>query len=141
VEEKMTETNVITKVGSGAFLIGIIIALILGLIQAWGLETTNQIPLFSSANAGPVAWVLAIIGIIIGLLAVIGKGTITPKEVPSFLLAGIALVVMYGVFRDIKIDPYIGSLFSGISLSLAIFVAPVVGILAIKTIWDLGKDV
>jgi len=141
VEEKMENSNIMSKVGSGAFLVGIIIALVLGLIQAWGLETTNQVPLFSSSNAGAVTWVLAVIGIIVGLFAVIGRGTITSKEVPGFLLAGVALVVMYGVFRDINIKPYIGSLFSGISLSLAIFVAPIVGILAIKSIWDMGKDV
>jgi len=137
----MENSNIMTKVGSGAFLVGIIIALVLGVIQAWGLEATDQIPLFASSNAGAVAWVLAIIGIIIGLFAVIGRGTITAKEVPGFLLAGIALVVMYGVFSDITIKPYIGSLLSGISLSLAIFVAPAVGILAIKAIWDMGKDV
>jgi hypothetical protein len=31
-------------------------------------------------------------------------------------------------------------LLSGISLPLAIFIAPAVGILAIKAIWDIGKN-
>jgi hypothetical protein len=32
-------------------------------------------------------------------------------------------------------------LLSGVSMSIAIFIAPAVGILAIKAIWDIGKDV
>jgi len=56
-------------------------------------------------------------------------------------MAGIALVVMYGVFQFVTIKPYIGSLLAGISMSLAIFVAPAVGILSIKAIWDIGKEV
>jgi hypothetical protein len=47
---------------------------------------------------------------------------------------------MYGVFQGIMIRPIIGALFRGISQSLAIFVAPAVGLLAIKAIWDIGKD-
>jgi len=137
----MVKNDMMAKLGSWAFIIGIIIALIVGLIQAWGLEAADQTPIFASENAGAVAWVLAIIGVIIGILAVLGRGTITKKETPAFLMAGIALVVMYGVFKDVAITPYIGALLSGISLSLAIFVAPAVGILAIKAIWDMGKEV
>ena len=57
-------------------------------------------------------------------------------------MAGIALVVMGGVFRTYYtfLNPLIGALLTGISMSLAIFVAPAVGILAIKVIWDIGKD-
>ena len=40
-----------------------------------------------------------------------------------------------------QMTPWIGSLLVGISVSLSIFVAPAVGILAIKAIWDMGKDV
>lgn len=122
------------KIGSWAFLLGVIIALIVGLYAAYNLETSGQ------TFGGGIAWVLAIIGVIVGLLSALGMGTITEKEVPNFLLAGIALVVMYGVFRGITMEPWIGSLFQGISLSLSILIAPVVGILAIKAIWDIGKD-
>ena len=128
-----------TKIGSWAFLAGIIIALILGIYHAYTLETGDNF--FGTDTGGIVAWVLAIIGVIVGILAFMGKGTITEKEVPAFLMAGIALVVMYGVFQGVTLTPYIGSLLTGISLSLAIFVAPAVGILAIKAIWDIGKEV
>ncbi len=123
------------KIGSWAFLIGVIIALIVGLYAAYNLETNGE------TFGGIIAWVLAVLGAIVGLVSAYGMGTITEKEVPNFLLAGIALVVMYGVFKGIQLDPWIGSLLHGISLSLSILIAPAVGILAIKAIWDIGKEV
>jgi len=134
--------DMLTKIGSWAFLIGILIALIIGFYEASTIENGENF--FATDTGGAVAWVLAIIGVIIGLLAVLGKGTITAKEIPGFLMAGIALVVMGGVFAGSSsfafIDPWIGSILAGVSMSLSIFVAPAVGILAIKAIWDIGKD-
>jgi len=137
----MAKEDVMMKFGSWAFLIGIVIALLVGLYQAYTLESTTVAAFFGTETGGAVAWVLAILGAIVGILAFMGKGTITEKEVPAFLMAGIALVVMYGVFQGVTIKPYIGALLAGISMSLAIFVAPAVGILAIKAIWDIGKEV
>jgi hypothetical protein len=128
------------KVAIWAFILGALIALLVGLWQAYTIEQ-NQAPVFTTNMGGWIAWLLAIIGGIVGLLAMLGKGTITKSEVPAFLTAGIALLVMYGVFQGFSIDPWIGSLFKGVSQSLAIFIAPAVGILAIKAIWDIGKDV
>jgi len=128
------------KVAIWAFIIGALIALLVGLWQAYTIEQ-NQQPVFSTDMGGWIAWILAILGVVVGLLAMLGKGTITKTELPAFLLAGIALLVMYGVFQGFSIDPWIGSLFRGVSQALAIFIAPAVGILAIKAIWDIGKDV
>jgi len=127
------------KVAIWAFIIGALIALLVGLWQAYTIEQ-NQQPVFTTDMGGWIAWILAILGAIVGLLAMLGKGTITKAELPSFLIAGIALLVMYGVFQGFSIDPWIGSLFKGISQALAIFIAPAVGILAIKAIWDIGKE-
>ena len=147
----MANLGIMTKVGSWAFIIGVIIALIVGLLQASSLEAAIDDPLkagdifFATDNGGLVAWALAVIGAIIGILAVLGRGTITAKEVPGFLIAGIGLLLMGSVFTGITtmypLTPWIGSLLSGVSVSLSIFVAPAVGILAIKAIWDMGKDV
>jgi hypothetical protein len=128
------------KVAIWAFIIGALIALLVGLWQAYTIEQ-NQTPVFMTDMGGWIAWLLAVIGAIVGILAVLGKGTITKAEVPSFLTAGIALLVMYAVFQGFMIGPWIGALLSGISMSLAIFIAPAVGILAIKAIWDIGKEV
>ena len=147
----MTKDDIMLKIGSWAFLIGIVIAGIVGIWHAITYENflndvTKEGEIFFSTDTGTtVAWVLAILGVIIGLLAVLGRGTITKSETPGFLLAGIALVVMGGVFPGLvelyKMQPWIGSLLAGVSVSLAIFVAPAVGILAIKAVWDMGKDV
>jgi hypothetical protein len=128
------------KIAIWAFILGALIALLVGLWQAYTIEQ-NQQPVFTTDMGGWIAWILAIIGGIVGILAMLGKGTITKAEVPAFLTAGIALLVMYAVFQGIVIKPWIGSLLNGISQSLAIFIAPAVGILAIKGIWDIGKDV
>lgn len=140
----MAKDDMWTKIGSWAFLIGILIALIIGLYQAYTLETeTYGYGFLGTENGGWIAWLLAIIGAIVGIISVMGKGTITAKETPAFLMAGIALVIMGGVFSgwNMVLSPYIGSLLAGISMSLSIFVAPAVGILAIKAIWDIGKEV
>ena len=129
------------KVAIWAFLLGAIIALLVGLYQAYTIEQTPLQTFFSTDMGGWIAWLLAIIGAIVGLLALLGRGTITKAEVPAFLMAGIALLVMYAVFRGFTITPWIGSLLQGVAQSLAIFIAPAVGILAIKAIWDIGKEV
>ena len=127
--------KIMNKIGTWAFIIGIIIALIVGLYQAYLMENNS-----STDIGGYIAWILAVLGAIVGILAAMGKGTITKSETPGFLIAGIALVVMYGVFRGMVLKPWIGSLLQGVSWSLSILVAPAVGILAIKAIWDMGKD-
>ena len=129
-----------TKFGSWVFLIGILIAFIVGLYQAYTLESGGNF--FETNVGGWSAWVLAIIGVIVGLLAFMGEGTITKKEIPGFLTAGIALIVMGGVFNgwNAIFAPYLGALLASISMSLSVFIAPAVGITAIKTIWDIGKD-
>lgn len=139
----MAKEDMMTKIGSWAFLIGIVIALIVGLYQAYTLEGEFGYGFFGTETGGWIGWLLAIIGAIVGIVAIMGKGTITAKEVPAFLMAGIALVIMGGVFSgwNMILTPWIGSLLAGISMSLSIFVAPAVGILAIKAIWDIGKEV
>ena len=126
------------KIGSWSFLIGIIIAIICGLYAAY---EGPQYFFYGTDTGGWIAWILAVLGGIVGLISAFGMGTITEKEVPSFLLAGIALVAI-GAASNIfyGITPYIGSLFNGVSISIAIFIAPAMGILAIKAIWDIGKD-
>ncbi|MGF3554476.1 MAG: hypothetical protein ACQXXF_04280 [Thermoplasmatota archaeon] len=130
--------GVMGKIGSWSFILGIIIALIFGLWQAVQLEGGHDF--FITDTGGIIAWILAILGVVVGVLAVMGKGTITKGEIPGFLLAAIGLVVMYGVFKGITLKPWIGSLLNGLSLSISIFVAPAVGILAIKAIWDIGRS-
>jgi len=137
----MAKNDMMAKIGSWAFLIGILIALVFGLYHAYTLEA-DEAAFFGTDEGGMVAWVLAILGGIIGILTIMGKSTITAKEAPGYLLASIALVIMGGIFQGwhMTITPYIGALLEGVSMSLSIFVAPTVGILAVVAIWNMGKD-
>lgn len=134
----MVKEDKMVKYGSWAFLAGILIAFCAGLYQAYTIGQND--PFFATETGGWVAWAIAIIGVFVGLLTFMGRGTITVKEVPAFLMAGIALLVMYSVFKDVTITPWIGSLLQGVSLSMAIFVAPVVAIMAVAIILVIGKD-
>ena len=129
------------KIAVWAFLIAIVIALVIGLWQAWNYQNGDE-PILSTSNGVWIGWLLAFLGLIVGILAILGRGTITKTETPAFLLAGIALLTMYGVFSQMmySLKPWLGPLLAGISLPLAIFIAPAVGILAIKAIWDIGKN-
>ncbi len=135
------ENKIIGKIAIWAFILGTIIALLVGLYQAYTLQNGDNFITTSTGSA--VAWLLAVIGAIVGLLAFLGKGTITKEEVPAFLTASIALLVMYGVFQNLvhTVGYWLGPLFAGVSLTLSIFIAPAAGILAIKAIYDIGKDV
>jgi anaerobic C4-dicarboxylate transporter len=129
------------KIAVWAFIIGVVIALLIGLWQAYNLQN-NETPILSTDNGVWVGWILAFLGLIVGLLAILGRGTITKAETPAFLMAGIALLIMYGVFNSVEdmLKPWLGPLLAGISWPLAIFIAPAVGILSIKAIWDIGKE-
>jgi len=139
----MAERGIIGKLAVWAFIGGLLLAVVFGIYQAYTMESTTADVFFGTDAGGWVAWILAILGAIVGLLAFLGKGTITSKEIPAFLLAGVALLVMYGVFGGLAglITPYIGSLLAGVSLAVAIFIAPAVALLAIKAVWDIGKEV
>jgi len=139
---KDLNNEIMVKVVGISFIMGIVITLLIGLYQGWNIE--NNTDFLQSNLGGWVAWILALIGLIVGLLAVAGRGTITKEETPFYLTAGIALIVMYAAFQGSYIStigPWLGSMLKGISQALAIFVAPTIIILAIKTIYDLGKDV
>ncbi len=129
------------KIAVWAFIIGVVIALLIGLWQAYNLQN-NETPILSSDNGVWIGWLLAFLGLIVGLLAILGRGTITKAETPAFLMAGIALLIMYGVFNSMEnmLQPWLGPLLAGISWPLAIFIASAVGILSIKAIWDIGKE-
>jgi hypothetical protein len=135
----MAEKDMIGKLAIWAFIGGLAIAIIVGIYQAWTIGQND--PFFLTTTGGWVAWLLAIIGGIVGVLAFLGKGTITSKEVPAFLLAGIALLVMYAAFQTIPRIAYLTPLLTSVSMALAIFIVPAVGILAVKAIWDIGKEV
>jgi len=115
-------TNLLAKVGSWAFIIGIIIALIVGI--------------FSGGTGNAVtASILIVLGLIVGFLNVTGKET-TP-----FLLATISLVIVTALGGNIlgtiaTVGPY----FQGVLNAIMTFVVPATIIVALKAVWALAHD-
>ena len=93
----MAKNGMLAKIGSWAFIGGIILAGLVGIYQATTIEGENLIGagygFFGSELGGWIAWILAILGVIVGILAAIGRGTITSKETPGFLGVSLAAVI------------------------------------------------
>ncbi len=121
--------EMIRKIGSWLFLIGILLSVVIGIVLG--------------ANIWEMQWwvtaLLAVLGFVVGILSFFAVGTITHEKVPTFLIAALMLVgigATTNFFENIEI---IGPYFTYIAGMLAVFVAPAAGLLAIRAIWDTGK--
>jgi hypothetical protein len=110
----------LSKIGFWAFIIGLILAVIAGLI------TVNKDP-----NAAVVV-VLIILGLIIGLLNVTGK------EIMLFLVATIALIVTGHVFQSLTVLN-LGKYLDQILNYVATLMAPAAVVASIKALWAVGR--
>ena len=124
--------ELLRKIGSWLFLIGILVSVIVGLIVGanW----------YADANLY-VAGLLAILGFVVGILSFFAMGSITHEKVPTFLIAALTLVGIGALSSTWTFGTYEGltPYFLNITQYLAIFAAPAAGILAIRAIWDAGK--
>ena len=129
------------KIGSWLFLVGILVAVVVGLLAQtlWPPETavagviTANYPLY-------ITTILAVLGFAVGILSFFALGTITHERVPTFLIAALMLLMIGAsgtLFANLDV---IGVYFQNIAITLVIFVAPAAGILAIRAIWDAGKS-
>ncbi len=118
------------KIGSWLFLIGILMAVVIGLLtDAIWTETPYYVTIM-----------LAVLGFVVGVLSFFAVGSITQERVPTFLIAALMLLGIGAsgtLFANLDV---IGVYFQNIAMMLAIFVAPAAGILAIRAIWDAGKS-
>ena len=124
--------NMFKTIGSWLFLIGILIAVIVGIIFAANEE-------WLSSYSGTISTLLAILGFVVGILSFFAIGNITQERVPTFLIAALMLVGIGAsapFFTNIEV---VGPYFTWIAGMLAVFVAPAAGLLAIRAIWDSGK--
>ena len=106
------------RVGEWAFLVGLLLAIVLGLFpQALTATTTTA--------------VLVVLGFIVGLV------NIVKREDDNFLIASIALLVAgtagYGVL------PGIGAYLGAVLTNITAFVAPAAVIVAIREIYQLAR--
>lgn len=104
------------KIGTWAFLLGVLIAIVAGFVPAW---RTPQ-----------VVWVLVLLGLIVGLL------NIRAKEVQEFLVASIAVLVV----ASMGALPALGITLGTILDNIIAFVGPAALIVALKAVWDLAQD-
>ncbi len=124
--------KLLTKIGSWLFLIGILVAVIVGLIVGANLYT--------DANSY-VTGFLAVLGFIVGLLSFFAMGSITREKLPTFLIAALALVGIGALSLTFTTYEWIlAPYFLNIIRYIAIFAAPAAGLLAIRAIWDARKS-
>jgi hypothetical protein len=124
--------EIFKKLGSWLFLIGVLVAVIVGVVTGAEWWTDTQ---------GYVTLLLAVLGFVVGILTFFAIGNIKHEQVPTFLIAALILVGIGAAgsaawFEHVEI---IGPYFASIAGMLAVFVAPAAGLLAIRAIWDAGK--
>ncbi len=105
------------NIGYWIFLVGIFIAIIAGLVTTEGVNPS-------------VVWVLAVLGLIVGLI------NVTIKEEVPFLVAALVLITAAGYLAVI---PFIGQTLVTILYYIVTFVAPASIVVALKAIYHFGK--
>lgn len=107
--------------GSWAFILGIILAIIAGILIA---------------PAGWIVLLLGLLGLVVGLL------NITSKETVQFLVASIALVAAASSF-NLVLETVGGEIAASLQTllgNIAVFVAPAAIVVALKTIFTLASQ-
>ncbi len=113
------------KMGAWAFIIGVVIALILGLLPA-SLQSIG-VP------------VLVIMGLIVGFL------NVTEKETSQYLMAAVAIMIALftagsAISAQLESLPTIGKYMIGLLGSINMFVFPATIVVALKAIYGISKQ-
>ena len=106
------------KIGAWAFLAGLLIAVILGLL--------------TSAISTTILTILVVLGLVIGFL------NITEEEVHGFLMASIALLLV-GSAANISVLPLVGNMITSVLNNIVLFVAPAALVVAVKEIFMMAQ--
>lgn len=104
------------KIGHWAFIVGILLAIIAGLIPT--LQTST------------VTWILVILGLVVGLL------NISAKETTEFLVAVVALLIV----GSAGAIPALGGIVLAILANIVALSAPAALIVALKAIYALAAE-
>ncbi|MDD5331940.1 MAG: hypothetical protein PHE43_03945 [Candidatus Nanoarchaeia archaeon] len=115
------------KIGVWAFILGVILSLIIGVIT--GFSDT-------SSSLGAIIAIMAILGLVVGIL------NVTEKEATSFIIAAIGLTS--GSIALASLGPVLPGTFGKIVTTtfsiFGVFVAGAVFIPALKAIYRISKD-
>lgn len=133
--------EIFKKLASWLFLIGVVIAVIVGLLaQTLWTPTVNQATGAMELQYPTYLTIaLAVLGFIVGILSFFAIGNITHDRIPTFLIAALILVGIGAAGQWFTNLDIVGQYFANIAATLAIFAAPAAGLLAIRAIWDAGK--
>ena len=113
-----------SKMGQWAFIIGVLVAIVIGLFSS-SLEQTTR---------GWLVLLLVVLGLIVGLL------NVTEKESTPFLVAAAALLLTGTAGDTLSVIPAVGGYLAGVAQAIAVFVTPAAIAVALKSIQSLAKD-
>lgn len=109
------------RVGGWAFILGVVIAIIAGLVAG-----------YITIYAGWIGFVLVILGLIVGFL------NLNDKEMQPFLIAALALMLMQLSAGGLSYIPYIGIYLVSMVQNIVVFVMPAALVVALKSIYRLA---
>ncbi|HII71425.1 TPA: hypothetical protein HA265_01585 [Candidatus Woesearchaeota archaeon] len=116
---KSKGVNVVQKIGSWAFIVGVIIAIIAGF---WPIGTV-------------ATSVLIILGLIVGFLNVTGT------ETNSFLFSSLVLVVLASMGGQLlEAIQFVGPMLKSIFSAMMLFIIPAAVIVSLKAIYALAEE-
>lgn len=107
-----------THYGNWAFIIGVVLAIVLGLFEG-----------FVAGYTDTILWIMIILGLIVGFY------NIAHKEAINFLITAIAFLAVTTALNAL---PLIGAYISGILNNIAVFVAPAALLVALKALYEMG---
>ncbi len=111
------------KFGRWAFIIGLLIAIIIGLFSG-------------NLGSNVLGWIISLL-VVLGLI--VGFLNIAEREITPFLVAAIALLVTGTAAINLAIIPQIGQYFQDIVLNISVFLTPAAMVVALKSIFSLAK--
>ena len=121
----MAKGDSITTIGSWAFLIGALIAVVAGVVPGLSAGSTQ-------------VWVTSAI-VLLGL--VVGFLNVTSKETTPYLMAAVSLVLVSKFGGDaIKEIVTIGPILQAVLNNVILFVVPSVIVVALKAIYSLASE-
>jgi hypothetical protein len=131
----MEKMEIFRKIGSWLFLIGVLIALISGIVVGARWYTDSE---------AYIAMILGVLGFIVGILSFFAVGQITKERIPTFLLGALILVVIGASSNYWETWGFVNNqdfifFFQSLTGYIAFFAAPAAGLLAIRAIWEAGK--
>jgi hypothetical protein len=115
------------KLSGYLFLLGILMSIVAGVFEA-------SLTAYTTA----IHSLLAVFGLLIGLLGAAGMGTIDRTDTQIFLLAVIALAAAGGSGAALGQIPTLGTWLSSIVGYIAVLVVPAAVIIALEAIWRTG---